>query len=87
MIALSHPHPEPKEPHMTESKQVAAMQAYADSVEAQGGDAIQQAIAAWWGPRCQESAEGCPTCEAWRTYDALVAPRAADRGGDERGDG
>lgn len=33
---------------------------------------IQEAITAWFGPRCNEHMEGCPVCDAWKEYDELL---------------
>lgn len=36
-------------------------------------DKIKEAITAHWGARCDEYVQGCPICDAWAEYDALVA--------------
>lgn len=41
---------------------------------------IATAISIAYGPRCPETVEGCPCCDAWAQYDALKAG-----GGDRRG--
>lgn len=33
---------------------------------------IEEAITAHWGPRCSEPYDGCPCCDAWKEYDALI---------------
>jgi hypothetical protein len=34
---------------------------------------VHEAIQFYWGERCPEHEDGCPVCEAWRQYDALIA--------------
>ena len=43
---------------------------------------VHEAVQFYWGERCPEHEDGCPTCEAWRQYDAkqsldLVAKEVA----------
>lgn len=28
-----------------------------------------------FGPRCPDDTVGCPTCDAWREYDAQTKPK------------
>lgn len=37
------------------------------------GSRVEDAIAAHWGSRCYDFAEGCSCCEAWAEYDRLTA--------------
>lgn len=32
---------------------------------------IHEAVQFYWGERCPEHEEGCPTCEAWKQYDLM----------------
>jgi len=44
---------------------------------------IAEAITDYFGERCLDYAEGCPTCEAWAEYDrwnTFPAPAATDTG-------
>ena len=34
-------------------------------------NAIHEAVQFFWGERCPDYEEGCPTCEAWKQYDAM----------------
>jgi len=34
------------------------------------GRIVDAAMVAEWGERCPDYEAGCPTCEAWRAYDA-----------------
>jgi hypothetical protein len=36
-------------------------------------NAIHEAMVFYWGERCPEHENGCPTCEAWEQYDKVVA--------------
>jgi hypothetical protein len=36
-------------------------------------NAIHEAMLFYWGERCTEHEEGCPSCQAWAQYDAVVA--------------
>jgi hypothetical protein len=36
-----------------------------------GLNLIAEAITEWFGERCPDYAEGCPSCEAWKEYDRL----------------
>ena len=36
-------------------------------------NAIHEAVQFYWGERCPEHENGCPTCEAWEQYDKVVA--------------
>jgi hypothetical protein len=36
-----------------------------------GDNAIHEAVEFYWGERCPDYEEGCPTCEAWKQYDKL----------------
>jgi len=33
---------------------------------------VHEAIEFYWGGRCTEHEDGCPTCEAWRQYDKMA---------------
>jgi hypothetical protein len=33
---------------------------------------VHEAIMFYWGERCPEHEDGCPTCEAWKQYDTLI---------------
>lgn len=33
---------------------------------------VHEAVQFYWGKRCPEHEDGCPTCEAWRQYDNLM---------------
>lgn len=33
---------------------------------------IEEAITQWWGERCPETFPGCPCCDAWIEYDAMM---------------
>jgi hypothetical protein len=33
---------------------------------------IHEAVQFFWGERCPEHEDGCPTCEAWKQYDQLI---------------
>jgi hypothetical protein len=35
------------------------------------GNLIEEAIEFYWGERCPDYEEGCPTCAAWKQYDTL----------------
>lgn len=35
-------------------------------------NAIHEAVEFYWGERCADYEEGCPTCTAWRLYDKLI---------------
>ena len=35
-------------------------------------NAIHEAVEFYWGERCSDYEEGCPTCTAWRLYDKLT---------------
>ena len=32
---------------------------------------VHEAVQFFWGERCPDYEEGCPTCEAWKQYDLL----------------
>lgn len=34
---------------------------------------IEDALIEYYGERCHDFAEGCPCCEAWAEFDALIA--------------
>lgn len=34
---------------------------------------IEEAITEWFGERCPDTYPGCPCCDAWAEYDALIA--------------
>ena len=33
---------------------------------------IEQAMNEYWGERCDSYEQGCPACDAWGEYDALL---------------
>ena len=33
---------------------------------------IEEALIEYYGERCPDFAEGCPCCEAWAEFDALI---------------
>ena len=33
---------------------------------------VEEAITHHWGERCDDHEEGCPVCDAWHEYDALL---------------
>lgn len=33
---------------------------------------VHEAVLFYWGERCPEHEDGCPTCEAWRQYDNMI---------------
>lgn len=33
---------------------------------------LHEAVQFYWGERCAEHEDGCPTCVAWRFYDNLT---------------
>ena len=33
---------------------------------------VHEAVLFYWGERCPEHEEGCPTCTAWKLYDKLI---------------
>ena len=33
---------------------------------------VHEAVQFYWGERCPEHEDGCPTCEAWKQYDQLI---------------
>jgi hypothetical protein len=33
---------------------------------------VHEAITFYWGERCSDHKEGCPTCEAWKQYDSMT---------------
>ena len=33
---------------------------------------VHEAIEFYWGERCPEHEDGCPTCEAWKQYDNMM---------------
>lgn len=33
---------------------------------------IHEAVLFYFGERCAEYAEGCPSCEAWKLYDEVI---------------
>ena len=33
---------------------------------------IEEALVGWFGPRCSDTMEGCPCCDTWAEYDAMV---------------
>ena len=33
---------------------------------------VHEAVQFYWGKRCPEHEDGCPTCEAWRQYDDMM---------------
>lgn len=33
---------------------------------------IEQAMTDYWGERCDDIEQGCPVCDAWGEYDALL---------------
>jgi hypothetical protein len=33
---------------------------------------IHEAVEFYWGERCSEHMDGCPTCVAWRLYDEII---------------
>ena len=33
---------------------------------------IEQAMTDYWGERCDSYEQGCPACDAWGEYDALL---------------
>lgn len=35
-------------------------------------NAIHEAVQFFWGERCPDYEEGCPTCEAWKQYDNMI---------------
>ena len=35
-------------------------------------NAIHEAVEFYWGERCPEHEDGCPTCTAWKLYDKLI---------------
>ena len=35
-------------------------------------NAIHEAVEFYWGKRCAEHEDGCPTCAAWRLYDDII---------------
>jgi hypothetical protein len=47
-----------------------------------GSDLLEEAIIAHFGNRCSKHADGCPTCEAWRQLDSLLARSACDGDGE-----
>jgi hypothetical protein len=36
-------------------------------------NALHEAVQFYWGERCTTHEDGCPTCEAWKQYDAVIA--------------
>ena len=34
---------------------------------------IEQAMTDYWGERCDSYEQGCPACDAWGEYDALLS--------------
>jgi len=32
---------------------------------------VHEAVMFYWGERCPEHEDGCPTCEAWKQYDNM----------------
>lgn len=36
-------------------------------------DYVAEAISEAFGPKCADYSDGCPTCEAWKQYDELIA--------------
>mgnify|MGYP003333065521 FL=1 len=34
---------------------------------------LHEAVQFYWGERCAEHEEGCPTCVAWKFYDKVIA--------------
>jgi hypothetical protein len=38
---------------------------------------IKEAITEHWGERCADHEPGCPICDAWAEFDALLAERDA----------
>lgn len=33
---------------------------------------VHEAMLFYWGPRCTEHEDGCPTCGAWGMYDRMI---------------
>jgi hypothetical protein len=33
---------------------------------------VHEAVLFYWGERCPEHEDGCPTCVAWRMYDRMI---------------
>ena len=36
-------------------------------------DRIEEALTEHWGEKCPDYEPGCPTCDAWHQFDAIVA--------------
>lgn len=34
---------------------------------------LHEAVQFYWGERCAEHEDGCPTCVAWKFYDNLIS--------------
>jgi len=35
-------------------------------------NSVHEAMGFYWGERCPDYEEGCPTCEAWKQYDNMI---------------
>ena len=33
---------------------------------------VHEAVLFFWGERCPDYEQGCPTCEAWKQYDNIM---------------
>jgi hypothetical protein len=40
--------------------------------------AIHEAVESYWGERCPDHDPDCPTCKAWREYDAMMDNNTTD---------